>query len=148
MQNNDHSKRRNKMKTNISIKSWNAILSSALRLLLVVFVIAVLAGLKIPFASGEKAVFIILIHIGVAVSLASNWRFVIGLKWSDPINIIGSILGAAAILVIIYAFKDVDIPLISGYTTAFQVLAILLLIKVGLKMLQERKARHSSESAS
>jgi peptidoglycan/LPS O-acetylase OafA/YrhL len=142
MQNKDYNMRKNKKRANASVKSWNKILSSVLRSLLVVFVIAVITGLKIPFISGDKAAFITLIHIGVAVSLVSNWRFVIGLKWSDPINIIGSILGAAAILVIIFAFKDVDIPLISGYTTAFHVLAILLLIKVGLKMLQERKERH------
>lgn len=99
----------------------------------------VLTGIKIPFVSGEKSSFIILIHMGVAVSIASNWRFIIGLKLTDPINIIGSVLGLAATLVIIFTLKDINIPFISGYTTAFQVLAGLLLLKVGLKILQDRK---------
>jgi len=60
---------------------------------------------------------------------------------TDPINIIGSVLGVAATLVIIFTFKDINIPLISGYTTAFQVLAGLLLFKVGLKILQDRKEK-------
>lgn len=132
------------MDAKLIIKRWNTILSSVLRLLLVGFVIAVLAGIKIPFVSGEKTSFIILIHIGVAVSIASNWRFIVGLKWTDPINIIGSILGVAATLVIVFTLKDIDIPFISGYTTAFQVLAILLFLKVGLKILQDRRTRHFS----
>ena len=106
------------------------------------FVVAVLAGVKIPYVMGEKSNFIILIHIGVAVSLASNWRFIIGLKLTDPINIIGSILGVAATLVIIFTLKNIEIPLISGYATAFQVLAVLLFLKVGLKILQDKKEKN------
>ncbi len=110
---------------------------------MVCFVVAVLAGVKIPFVSGEKSSFIILIHIGVAVSLASNWRFIIGLKLADPFNIIGSILGVAATLVIIFTLKNIEIPLISGYATALPVLAGLLLLKVGLKILQDKKGKIS-----
>jgi hypothetical protein len=137
----ESTQRRNKIKANFLIKRWNTILSSMLRFLLVGFVIAVMTGIKIPFVSGEKTSFIILIHIGVAVSIVSNWRFIIGLRWTDPINIIGSILGVAATLIIIFTLKDIDIPLISGYTMAFQVLAVLLFLKVGLKILQDRKKR-------
>ena len=129
------------MRTNSSLKRWHSILLSILRLLLVFFVIAVLVRIKIPFVSGERASFIALIHIGVVVGIASNWRFIIGLRWTDPINIIGSILGAAATLVIVFALRDINIPFISGYTTAFQVLAVLLIIKVGLKILQDRKEK-------
>jgi hypothetical protein len=32
-------------------------------------------------------------------------------------------------------------PFISGYTTAFQVLAVLLTLKIGLKIIQDRKAK-------
>lgn len=107
------------MKATFLIKRWNTLLSWVLRLLMASFVIAVLTGIKIPFVSGEKSSFIILIHIGVAVSIASNWRFIIGLRLTDPINIIGSVLGVAATLVIIFTLKDINIPHISGYTTAF-----------------------------
>jgi len=129
------------MTANSSVKRWNAILSAVLRTVLVVFILAVVAGLKIPVVSDEKGSLIALIHIGVAVSLASNWRFIIGLNWKDPINIIGSVLGAASVLVIISAFKDVSLMPVSGYKAAFYVLAALLLLKVGLKIVQNRKNR-------
>jgi hypothetical protein len=96
-------------------------------------------GVNFPFASGDKSNFIALIHIGVAVGIVSNWRFIIGLKWNDPINIIGSLLGIAATLVIVFAIKDIKMPFIPGYTTAFHVLAVLLILKIGLKMIQDEK---------
>jgi hypothetical protein len=129
------------MKKNLSIKYWNPLLSSVLRFLMVFFIIAVILDLKIPIVSGEKSNFIILIHIGIAVCLASNWRFFMGLKWRDRINLIGSLLGAAATLVIVCAFKGVNIPFCKGYTKAFQALAVLLLLKVGLKILQVRREK-------
>ena len=128
------------MKTNPVIKRWNFILLITLRILLVIFVIAVVAGIKSPFGSGERSHFIALIHLGVAVGIVSNWRFIIGLNWKDPINIIGSLLGIAATLVIVFAIKEMEMPFISGYAAAFQVLAVLLILKIGLKILQDRKA--------
>jgi hypothetical protein len=127
------------MKAISFIKRWNFLLLYVLRFMLVCFVVAVLVGVKFPFASGDKSNFIALIHIGVAVGIVSNWRFIIGLKWADPINIIGSLLGIGAALVIVFAIKDIKMPFISGYTTAFQVLAVLLILKIGLKIVQDRK---------
>lgn len=127
------------MKAKYDFKRWNLILLNILRILLVFFVLAVLMGMNFPFAAGEKSKFIALIYMGVAVGVVSNWRFIIGLKWNDPINIIGSLLGVAATLVIVYTVKDMRMPVISGYKAAFLVLAILLVIKIGLKILQDRK---------
>jgi hypothetical protein len=126
---------------NFLIKHWNSLLSSILRLMLVFFIFAVLLDLKIPLVSGEKANLIILIHLGIAASLASNWRFFMGLRWKDPINLIGSILGAAATLVIVFVFKGINTPFSTGYSTAFQALAVLLLFKVELKILQVRREK-------
>ncbi len=127
------------MKVNPAIKRWNFLLLWILRILLVFFVIAVIMGVKFPYASGDKSNFIALIHIGVAVGIVSNWRFIIGLNWKDPINIIGSLLGIAAALVIVFALKDIKVPIISGYAIAFQALGMLLTIKIGLKIIQDRK---------
>ncbi|UCE42628.1 MAG: hypothetical protein JSV17_06640 [Candidatus Aminicenantes bacterium] len=131
------------MKVNSFIKRWNFLLLWVLRLMLVCFVLAVMMGIKFPFAPGEKSNFIALIHMGVAVGIGSNWRFIIGLNWKDPINIIGTILGIAATLVIVYALKDMKMPFISGFTAAFQVLAVLLILKIGLKIIQDRKEKQS-----
>jgi len=129
------------MKGNIITARWNTILSSVLRFLLVFFAFAVLAGIKFPFVSGEKTSFIALVVLGIAVSLASNWRFILGVRWTDPINIIGSLLGAAATLLIIFTIKDITIPFITGYKMAFLVLAVLLVLKIGLKILQDTRKK-------
>jgi hypothetical protein len=129
------------MKVNPAIKRWHLPLLWISRILLVIFVVAIFMGANFPFASGDKSNFIALIHIGVAVGIVSNWRFIIGLNWKDPINIIGSLLGIAATLVIVFAVKDKKIPFISGYATAFQALGVLLVIKIGLKILQDKKAK-------
>jgi hypothetical protein len=129
------------MKADIRIKRWNLLLLFALRLVLVGFVLAVLIGIKFPFMSGDKSNLIILIHIGVLVGIVSNWRFIIGLKWNDPINIIGSLFGVFAALVIIFATKNMNVLFITNYSTAFQVLGVLLIVKIGLKMIQDRKDR-------
>lgn len=129
------------MKRNFLTVHWNTILSSILRLILVFFVIAVVTGMKVPFVSGEKANFIALIHIGVAVSIASNWRLARDLRLTDSINISGSILGVAATLLIIFTVKDINIPLITGYKSAFLALAVLLFLKVGLKILFNTRAK-------
>jgi hypothetical protein len=126
-----------------SVKRLNFFLLWILRVVLVGFVIAVLFGIKFPLESGGKSLFIALIHLGVAVGIVSNWRFIIGLNWKDPINIIGSLLGAAATLVIVFAVKNMKMPLIDGYTTAFYVLGVLLIVKIGLKILQDRKEKIS-----
>jgi hypothetical protein len=129
------------MKVNSGIKRWNFLLLYVLRFMLVFFAVAVLMGVKFPFASGDKSNFVALIHIGVAVGIVSNWRFIIGLNWKDPLNIIGSLLGVAATLIIVFVIKEMDMPFVSGYATAFQVLAVLLILKIGLKILQDRKAK-------
>lgn len=126
------------MRAKFSVKRWYYLLLYILRLILVGFVVAVLLGMKFPFSSGEKSNFIALICIGVAVGIVSNWRFIIGLKWTDPINIIGTLLGAAATLVIVFALRDIEMPFISGYSAASKVLAALLVIKIGLKIIQDR----------
>ncbi len=126
------------------MKRWNLSLLYLLRGGLVLFVLAVLIGVEFPFASGDKSNFIVLIHIGVAVGILSNWRFIVGLKWTDPINIIGSVLGAAGVLVIFFAIKEIKTPLLPGYGAAFKVLGVLLIVKTGLKIIQDRNPANRS----
>ncbi len=127
------------MKPDSSLKRWNALLLWALRIMLVFFVLAILAGMKFPLVSGDRSAFVALIHLGVAAGIVSNWRFIVGLKWTEPINIIGTILGMASVLVIIIALKDIEMPVISGYAAAFQALGAFLMVKIGLKIIQDRK---------
>jgi peptidoglycan/LPS O-acetylase OafA/YrhL len=135
------------MKAIQSIKRWNFFLLWTLRIILLMFVIAVLVGIQFPFAHGYKSSFIALIHLGVAVGIVSNWRFIIGLKWNDPINIVGSILGIVATLVIVFAIKEMEAPLVTGYQAAFYALGVLLVIKIGLKVIQDKKDKISDTQA-
>ena len=129
------------MKVNHQMKRWNSLLLYFLRGLLVCYVLAVLAGIVFPFAPGDKSDFIVLIHIGAAAGIVSNWRFIVGLRWTDPINIIGSVLGVAATLVIVFAIKEIKMPMTPDYAAAFKGLGVLLMAKTGLKIIQDRKEK-------
>lgn len=129
------------------VRRGNSLLLILLRSVLACFVLAVLAGIEFPFVSGDKSNFIVLIHLGAVVGIISNWRFIVGLKWNDPINIIGSILGAAVILVIVFAIKEIEMPFIPGYATAFKVLGLLLIGKTGLKIIQDKRDRTQSSGS-
>ena len=124
------------------LKRWNSLLLYFLRGVLACFVLAVLAGIEFPFGSGDKSNFIVLIHIGAAVGILSNWRFIVGLRWTDPINIIGSILGVAATLVIVFTIKEIKMPMIPNYAAALKTLGVLLIAKTGLKIIQDRKEKN------
>ena len=127
------------MKKDISQTRWNTVLSTTLRLFLLFYIIAVWAGLNFPFLSGDKSEFIALIAIGAAVSLVGHVTSFSLHKITDPINIIGSLIGIVSVLIIIFALKDINMPFIKGFKAAFLVLAVLLVVKSGLKMLQDSK---------
>jgi hypothetical protein len=129
------------VKASAALRRWNSLLLYFLRGVLALFVLAVLAGIDFPFASGDKSNFIVLIHIGAAVGIVSNWRFIVGLRWTDLINIIGSVLGVAATLVIVFAIKEIKMPMTPDYAAAFKVLGMLLVAKIGLKIIQDRKEK-------
>ena len=51
-----------------------------------------------------------------------------------PLTIIGQVLGIFALVLIIFTFYGIDIGVISGYTTAFIVLAVIILVLFGLNL--------------
>ena len=114
----------------------NNIFSIALGFVAVFFVIAVLTGMKVPFAGGGQTSFIVLVvigGIGCAVNeVQSTFRFR-PTKWrwerhAHPITIAGQILGIFALILIIRTFSGLNTGAITGYTTAFLVLAVVLFI--------------------
>ena len=51
-----------------------------------------------------------------------------------PLTIIGQVLGIFALILIIFTFYGIDIGVISGYATAFIVLAVIILVLFGLNL--------------
>jgi len=62
------------------------------------------------------------------------------MKWGirrrtkHPLTIAGSVLGVLALLLVIFTFNGTDIGFITGYETAFLVLAVLIFILFGLNI--------------
>ncbi len=123
---------------------WNTILSSVLGLVIAIFVLAVLTGTKAPFVSGDRTNFLILAVLGIFLCIKGNshsammFGWTNSQYWTNPISIIGMGLGVLALLFVIFTLGNINIPLISGYKTAFLMLAIIIFIKLGLKILQNR----------
>jgi len=130
------------MKAQFLTTRWNNAFSIALGLVAVFFVVAVLTGMKVPFAGGGQTSFIVLVvigGIGCAVNeLQSTLRFR-PTKWrwkrhGHPITIAGQILGIFALILIIRTFSGLNTGAITGYSTAFLVLAIVIFILFALNL--------------
>lgn len=121
---------------------WNTIISLAFGVLAAILFIAVLTGLNVPFAGGGMTSFIALAVIGVAACVASNshsatmFGWTSSTYWTNPMSIIGMVLGAIALLLIVLTVIGINIPFVTGYTTAFTILGVIVFLKVGLKILQ------------
>ena len=124
------------MKARFSTTSWNNVFSIVLGLVAVFFVVAVLTGMKVPFAGGGQTSFIALVvigGIGCAVNeVQSTFRFrPTNWRWKShghPITIAGQILGIFALILIIRTFSGLNTGAITGYSMAFLVLAGVIFI--------------------
>jgi len=120
---------------------WNTVISVVLGLVTAIIVIAVLSGAKGPFVYGEKTSFLVLAALGAFLCVKGNshsatmFGWMNPVYWTHPINIIGMILGVVALLLIVLTLAGINIPHITGYKTAFLVLAVIIFLKVGLKIL-------------
>lgn len=121
---------------------WNNIFSIVLLCVAIFFVIAVLTGMAVPFAGGGQTSFIVLVvigGIGCAVSETQSalryrqteWRWK---RHTHPLTIAGQVLGILALILIIRTFSGMDTWLVTGYTTAFRVLAVIIFILFGLNL--------------
>lgn len=126
---------------------WNTLISTVLGLLTAYFVFAVLTSMKAPFVSGEKENFIALAVFGAVLCVAGNSHSATMFGWTNPIywanvfSIIGMVLGFAAAFLIVLTLFSIKIPIITGHRTAFIFLTVIILLKVGLKILQNRKLK-------
>ena len=136
------------MKGEFLTARWNNIFSIVIGIAALIFVIIVLTGIIDPITRGSWVSFTVLViigGIGCAVNeLNSTMRFKpTKLRWkrhAHPLTIPGSVLGIFALILIIRTFSGMNTGVITGYATAFRVLAVVIFILVSsaqLGMLDE-----------
>jgi len=119
---------------------WNNIVSIVLALIAAVYVIVALASTVLGNQAGFTGL-VIIGGIGCAFSEVHSAARFKRTKWrlkrhTRPITIIGNLLGIAALLLIIFTYKGINIWFITGYTTAFTVLAVIIFLLFGLNIVR------------
>ena len=130
------------MKDEFLTARWNNIFSIVLGIVALVFVIIVLTGIIDPIALGSWASFTTLVVIGGIGCAFSEVHSTIRFKptkwrWKrhiHPLTVIGQVLGIFALLLIIFTYMGTNIGFITGYTTAFIALAVIIFILFGLNI--------------
>ncbi len=128
------------MKDTFLTARWNNIVSIVFALIAAVYVIVVLTSPVL----GNQASFTGLVIIGGIACAFGETRSAVRFKrtkwrmkrFTHPITIIGSLLGIAALLLIIFTYKGTNIWFITGYTTAFTVLAVIVFLLFGLNIMR------------
>jgi hypothetical protein len=121
------------MTTNTMTSSSSGIISLVLGMLAAGLVFMVLTGRDVPIVGNGAGALVVLGLLGIAMCTMSGIGSVQGtLGWTHPLTIVGSILGVAALLVIVLPLLGVQLPLISDTRSAVLALAVIMLVKVGL----------------
>ena len=121
------------MATNTATSSANGLITLVLGLLAAALVFMVLTGRDVPLVGNGAGALLALGIIGIAMCTLGGIGTVQGtLGWTHPLTIIGSVLGVAALLVIVLPLLGVRLPLIADTRSAVLALAVIMLVKVGL----------------
>jgi hypothetical protein len=100
--------------------------------LLLIFL--VLTGRPIPFISGYRAAFFVLLVIGMAMCAPAIGRAITSGTWTQPLPLIASAIGVVIVLLGIAVLLGAQVPLITGEREAFIALALLGGSKVALTL--------------
>jgi hypothetical protein len=121
------------MTTNTVTSSTNGIITLALGLLAAALVFMVLTGRDVPIVGNGAGALLALGIIGIVMcTLGGIGTVQSTLGWTHPLTIIGSILGVAALLVVVLPLLGVHLPLMADTRSAVLALAVIMLVKVGL----------------
>jgi hypothetical protein len=119
------------MNTTSTPFNGNYLIAAILGILAVVLVFFFLTGRPIPLISGERAAFIALAVLGLAMCATGGIGTAIGqYGWAHPITIIGSILGVLALVLVGATLLNIRLPLVPDDRAAFIALAVLGFAKV------------------
>jgi uncharacterized membrane protein required for colicin V production len=121
------------MTTNTVTSPANGIVTLVLGVLAAGLVFLILTGRDVPIVGSGAGALLALGVIGIAMCTLSGIGSVQStLNWTHPLTIIGSILGVAAVLVVVLPLLGVQLPLIADTRSAVLALAAIMLVKVGL----------------
>jgi hypothetical protein len=123
----------NIMTTNTVTSSTNGLITLVLGVLAAVLVFMVLTGRDVPIVGNGAGALLALGVIGIVMCTMSGIGSVQGtLGWTHPLTILGSILGVAALLVVVLPLLGVQLPLVADTRSAVLALAVIMLVKVGV----------------
>jgi hypothetical protein len=121
------------MATNTATSSANGLITLVLGLLAAGLVFMVLTGRDVPIVGNGAGALLALGLIGIALcTLGGIGTVQSTLGWTHPLTILGSILGVAALLVVVLPLLGVHLPMMPDTRSAVLALAVIMLIKVGL----------------
>jgi uncharacterized membrane protein required for colicin V production len=121
------------MTTNTMTSSANGVITLVLGVLATGVVFMILTGRDVPIVGSGAGALLTLGIIGIVMCTLGGIGSVQGtLGWTHPLTIIGSILGVAALLVVVLPLLSVQLPLIPDIRSAVLALAVIMLVKVGL----------------
>ena len=121
------------MATNTATSSANGLITLILGLLAAGLIYMILTGRDVPIVGNGAGALLALGIIGMAMCTLSGIGSVQStLGWTHPLTITGSILGVAALLVVVLPLLSVRLPMMADTRSAVLALAVIMLIKVGL----------------
>jgi hypothetical protein len=130
------------MNTRTNVPEQDYVIAAALGGLAVVLMLVFFSGAVLPVISSARAVFFILAFIGIAMCTLGGIGPAIKLYgWSNPITLLGSLLGLMALVLIAAVLFDLRLPLVTNEREAVIALALIGLVKVILAGVQRATVR-------
>ena len=109
-----------------------ALTQAVLGIVAALLVVAFLTGTPVPFLSGDRSAFLVLAAVGFLMCALGMGHSLATYGWRDPINLIGTVLGVAILLLVLAVLVGVQVPLIAGDREAFIAVAVLGATKIAL----------------
>jgi hypothetical protein len=104
-------------------------------LLAALLVLAVLTGRKLPLIGSERAALVVLVGLGMVMCMNGIGRVAATHAWTNPLAIIGSLIGALILVVGAAGFFGWKIPLVDGPRQAIIAVTVLAILKLVLSVI-------------
>lgn len=114
----------------VATGGWMNVGVGLLGIVAVLLVLAVLTGRRIPLLSSDRAVFIALLVVGMAMCALGPLRNIQPDAWLRPMNVVAMVLGGLALLLGLVVLTGIRVPWIASDRSALVLLAIVILSKV------------------
>lgn len=104
-------------------------------LLAALLVFAVLTGRKLPLIGSERVALIVLVGLGMAMCMNGIGRVAAASAWTQPLAIVGSLVGVLILIVGVAGFFGWQLPLVAGARQAIIAVSGLAIVKIVLSLL-------------